>query len=125
MTQRRSILVVHTKPVPGREEEFQRWYSEVHLPEVVRVDGFLAASRFRYVPDGPADEGPDLPFLAIYDVEPGRIDAARQALADALESSRVAVAEGRTPVLQPSEALHEVRTVHWFEEIVSVSRDDD
>jgi hypothetical protein len=115
----RSILVVYTKPVEGRDEEFNRWYTDVHLPEVIRLDGFVAARRFRFVPEEGSDATPDLPFLAIYEIEEGRLPEARAALAEALRSSRVAVAEGREPVLTPSDALHAERSVAWFEEIAA------
>ena len=110
----RAILVVYTKPVEGREDEFDSWYSDVHLPEVVLLDGFVAARRFRFVPNGADDAAPALPFLAIYEVEEGRLEHARTVLAEALQSSRTAVQEGRAPVLATSDALHSDRSVAWF-----------
>lgn len=115
----RSILVVHSKPVEGREAEYDHWYSEVHLPEVIALDGFVAARRFRFVPKDADDVTPDLPFLAIYEVEPGRLEEARTGLARALEESKAALAAGEQPILATSEALHADRLVHWYEEIAS------
>lgn len=40
-------LLALTNPVPGREEEFDRWYSGQHVSDVLSVDGFVAAQRFR------------------------------------------------------------------------------
>lgn len=116
----RAILVVYTKPVEGREDEFNTWYSDVHLPEVVRLNGFVTARRFRFVPSVKEEPAPDLPFLAIYEIEEGRLEEARTALAEALQSSRIAVEEGRPPVLASSDALHRERHVAWFEEIAAV-----
>lgn len=113
----KSILVVYTKPVEGRESEYDEWYSSVHLPEVVRLDGFEAARRYRFVPSGDGGEHPALPFLAIYDIADGMLEAARAALAEALRSSSAAVRDGATPVLMPSESLHRERSVAWFEQI--------
>lgn len=42
-----TLYVVRTNAVAGREAEFDRWYDEVHLPEVLALDGFRAARRFR------------------------------------------------------------------------------
>ena len=36
-------LIVFTEPVIGREDEYNEWYDEVHLPEVLATDGFVAA----------------------------------------------------------------------------------
>lgn len=119
MTAGRSILVVHTRPVEGREDEYHRWYSEVHLPEVVRLSGFVAARRFRFVASDDERAAPELPFLAIYEVEEGRLQEARAALAEALASSREAVQQGRAPVLATSGALHADRAVAWYQEIAA------
>lgn len=117
----RSVLVVYTRPVEGREQEFEEWYSNVHLPEVVALEGFVAARRFAAVPDPAHDQPAPLPFLAIYEVEDGMLETARQALAEALERSRAAVgADGTPPDLTPSDALHADRSVLWFEEIARV-----
>ena len=40
-------MLVFTNAVEGRDEEFNRWYDEVHLPEVLALPAFSAAERFR------------------------------------------------------------------------------
>lgn len=60
-------LVVMTNPVPGQEAEFDRWYTEVHLPEVLTVPGFVRAQRFRLVPV-PGNQA-KWTCLAIYELE--------------------------------------------------------
>ena len=40
-------LVVFSEPTEGQEAEYNRWYNEVHLPEVVSVPGFVSAQRFK------------------------------------------------------------------------------
>ena len=40
-------LVVFTNPVPGREDEYDTWYNEVHLGDVLAVPGVVAAQRFK------------------------------------------------------------------------------
>jgi hypothetical protein len=116
----KSVLVVLTKPVEGREAEFDAWYSEVHLPEVVRLEGFVAARRFALVPDPARDAPAPLPYLAIYEVEDGMLERARRTLAETLERSKAAAREGREQELTQTDALHEERIVLWFEEIARV-----
>lgn len=61
------IFVVFTDPVPGRELEYNAWYNEHHLEDVLSIPGFVAAQRFKLVGDGQKN----LPGsnLAIYEME--------------------------------------------------------
>jgi hypothetical protein len=42
---RKSIYVVFTEPIPGREDEFNDWYEREHIPDVLRVKGIVAETR--------------------------------------------------------------------------------
>lgn len=70
------VLLVFSDPVPGREEEFDRWYDEVHVPEVLAVPGVVAAQRYRLSEleqpevDGiPSPAPPAHRFLVVYDLD--------------------------------------------------------
>src|SRR3546814_7682746 len=41
------VYVVRSNPVTGREDEYNRWYSERHLADVMAVPGFVSARRYR------------------------------------------------------------------------------
>jgi hypothetical protein len=58
--------VVLSGPVAGQEAEYHRWYNERHLPDVLKVPGFVGAQRFKV-----SDPHPSQParFLALYDIE--------------------------------------------------------
>jgi primosomal replication protein N len=43
----RHILVVMTNAVEGKDQEFNHWYSNVHLGEVVAIPGFVSAQRYK------------------------------------------------------------------------------
>ncbi|AWK75747.1 hypothetical protein CBI38_22320 [Rhodococcus oxybenzonivorans] len=59
----KGILYVETWPsAPEREVEFHTWYDEIHLPEVVALEGFTAGRRLTPV-------NGDGPFVAIYEIE--------------------------------------------------------
>ena len=64
---KRYILTVLTNAVPGREAEFDAWYSNVHLAEVLAIPGFVRAERFKVVPMPGA--APQWSFFAIYEME--------------------------------------------------------
>jgi len=40
-------LLALTNSLPGEEAEFERWYDEQHLPDVLRVPGIVSAQRYR------------------------------------------------------------------------------
>lgn len=61
------VLVVVSNPTPGKEEEYNKWYSEQHLDDVLKVPGFVAAQRFKLNLDG-AQSLPG-PYLALYEME--------------------------------------------------------
>jgi hypothetical protein len=42
-----SVLIVLTNSVDGQDVEFNDWYDNVHLPEVLALDGFVSASRYK------------------------------------------------------------------------------
>lgn len=58
-----NLLVVAVDIDPGVEDAWNRWYNEVHLPEIAACPGFRAAAR--YV--GESEEGRH--YLSIYDIE--------------------------------------------------------
>lgn len=70
-------LVVFTEPVLGREDEYNEWYDDVHLPEVLEFEGFVAAQRFKLADAQMQgmDAGVPARYLAIYEIEGGDIDA--------------------------------------------------
>ena len=40
-------FLAFTNPTPGKEHEFNTWYDEHHLKDVIDVSGFVSARRFR------------------------------------------------------------------------------
>ena len=80
----RYIVVAFTRPVEGREAEYNAWYNDIHLPEAVSVPGFSSAQRFKVqipvlgeMPGG---------YLALCQLDadgPQAVEAAKMALATA------------------------------------------
>lgn len=70
----RTLYVVRTNAVPGREAEFDRWYDEIHLAEVLAIPGFLSAQRFRLAA---AQVQPTQThgYLALYEIDGDDVDA--------------------------------------------------
>ena len=64
----KTLYVVRNNPVAGREDEFNDWYNQVHLQEVLKIDGFLSAPRFclnevQLVPGQPFG------YMALYEID--------------------------------------------------------
>ena len=73
-----------TNPVDGREDEFNQWYADVHVGEVLRLDGFVSADRLRMEPADRTDA--QHRYLAIYDLETNDPGATLAAIADRFAS---------------------------------------
>tara|TARA_A100001037_G_scaffold103945_2_gene94502 strand:+ start:391 stop:741 length:351 start_codon:yes stop_codon:yes gene_type:complete len=56
------LLLVMMEIKPEREEEFNRWYNEEHVPERLAIPGFKQARRFKAVEGEPK-------YLALYEIE--------------------------------------------------------
>lgn len=77
-----AVLIVYTNPIsPDREADFNAWYDRTHLPQVLGVDGFVAASRYR-VADAQAKGTPPSAhrFMSIYEVETDDLQGALDTL---------------------------------------------
>lgn len=57
-------LVVMSNPVDGKEEAYNAWYDNVHIPELLTIPGIKSAKRFKQ------KSGADTwSYLCIYEVE--------------------------------------------------------
>jgi len=63
---KRYHMVVLTNAAPGKDHEFNDWYTNTHLREVLAIPGFVSAQRFTMV--RPLAEHP-FKYCAIYDLE--------------------------------------------------------
>jgi hypothetical protein len=63
----KGIMVVQSSPsAPDREDEYNDWYDNTHIPQIRAIPGFTAARRYKLT--GPAS--PDAPaYLAVYEIE--------------------------------------------------------
>lgn len=57
------VMVVHTQIPSEREDEFNHWYDEIHLPEITNCPGFIRSAR--YV----SEQDDHRRYLALYELE--------------------------------------------------------
>ena len=56
----KGMLLVQSRPAdPAREDEFNDWYTNTHIPEVCAVPGIVAAQRYKVHDSGRDGETPD------------------------------------------------------------------
>ena len=87
-------LIVFTSPVEGREDEYNKWYDEVHLPEFSSLPGIISGKRYNVAGDAPV-------WAAIYELSapPSEVFKAMNAavkdgsmhMSDAMDPSKAVV----------------------------------
>jgi len=94
----KAIIAVYSNPSsPELEDEFNTWYDQVHLKELLAVPGVTKATRYRLA-DGVNPGTPEHRYLALYelDTEPGAVLAelgsGRLASSDTLDAASVRLA---------------------------------
>ena len=98
-------MVVLSNAKPGQDEPFNRWYSDVHMIETIdRLDGFVAAQRFR---QADLEGAPPCPhrYLAIYEIPEDELDTAYAQFTWQRAERAEATAAGRAPVVSVSDTL--------------------
>lgn len=105
------VYVVLSDPVPGREDDYNEWYSKQHLDDIMREAGFTACQRFRQAEMAVPQAAPN-GYLALYEIETDDIDAVDAAM-------RAAVASGAVPL---TDALDVGRISAWYVEALTERR---
>ena len=72
----RHVFLALTNPVEGREDEFNEWYDEAHVPEILaEMPGFASCRRFRLHEHQRKGESPPWRYLALYELEGDDLEA--------------------------------------------------
>jgi hypothetical protein len=70
MAKKKYTFVVLTNPTPGKDQEFNRWYNEQHIPDVLNASGFVCAQRFKLAETQMAPKiDKTHQYLALYEIE--------------------------------------------------------
>jgi len=77
---RQYLVLVLTEPTEGREADFNDYYENTHLDEVIATTGWKSAQRFRLA--GAAGETSPLPYLAAYEAEADSAEAVLETLSE-------------------------------------------
>ncbi|MFD6399213.1 MULTISPECIES: DUF4286 family protein [Nocardia] len=88
-------LIVFSSPRAGMDEEYNTWYTEVHIPDMLAIPGVESCTRFRAQPVG--GQAPEFTYQADY-----LIDGDAGAV---LKEIKVRSADGRftlSPAIDPA-----------------------
>jgi len=62
----KGIMLVQSRPSdPAREDEYNKWYSGAHIPDVLAVPGITGARRYKLLSGDDAEPV----YLAIYELD--------------------------------------------------------
>ena len=91
------LFVGFTNPVEGEEDAFNAWYSDVHLKDVLKVPGIVAAQRFK-LSDAQRDQ-PPFPwrYLALYEIETDDLNHTLTALRDRAGTTAMVISAAVAP----------------------------
>lgn len=110
----KNLMVVLSNAKPDAEKEFNEWYSDVHIVEVVgNLDGFETAQRFELAP-GQVEDGTDFKYLAIYQLHDNKLEEAQAAIQGQRAERAEAIAMGRTPMISSRTELFDGAHRSWF-----------
>jgi hypothetical protein len=83
------ILIERSNPVPGKEQEYNDWYNNEHLPDLMTVPGIVAARRWKVV--GKPYQGAEFShrYICVYQIETDDIDKFLETLVKCVEAFNV------------------------------------
>lgn len=74
------ISIALTNAAEGREDEYNQWYEQQHVFDVLRVPGIQSAQRFRISDQSRQKLG--YRYMAVYEVETDNIENIHRAIAE-------------------------------------------
>jgi hypothetical protein len=84
-------MLVFTNAAEGKDKEFNDWYQNTHLAQIVSIKSFTQAQRFRFSTNIVPGASDPSPYLAIYDIETDDINASLAAMNELAVSGRMPI----------------------------------
>src|SRR5215469_3913675 len=83
------VGIALTNPAEGKEAEFNDWYDNQHIPDVLALPGCLSAQRFKLADQQLPNRPTPYRYLAVYEYEADSVDAAIAAVVERGGTSRM------------------------------------
>jgi hypothetical protein len=87
----RYVFLVFANPIPGRESEFNDWYTNTHMGDLLQLPGWVGGQRFRIVTTvqpRPSVAGYQHGYLMIWDLEETEANAALSRMTAAISGGK-------------------------------------
>lgn len=81
-------LLVFMGPTEGKEDEFNQWYDDDHVPHALGLKGFRSGRRFKAGPEYMGREAP-AKYAAFYEIEAESLDEALEIATEGTANSYI------------------------------------
>lgn len=103
-------FIVFTNPTEGKEQEFDEWYMNTHMPDVMKVPGFVSGQRFTWAHAQAREYAETWRYMTILDIETDDLQGTLNDL-----KSRAG-----TPQMHMSDSLADYRITYAFTPVTPV-----
>lgn len=92
------LLVALSGPSePAREQEYDEWYDSVHVPDVLRIPGVVACTRYRLSETQLTVPDERFSHLAIFEIEPAAVGSLPAEMAVRFEAGELSYSDVSVP----------------------------
>jgi hypothetical protein len=91
----KTVYMVFSNAVDGKDEEFNNWYDSVHVPDILATPGLISAQRYSFVETEMSrllGTEPTHRYLAFYEME-GDPDVVMGKIREAVESGKMVMSD--------------------------------
>ncbi len=91
----KGILIVQSRPCdPAREDEYNEWYTNTHIPEVCAIPGIVRAQRYKVTEAEFVERNPSAPeYVAIYELDADDLAQPIKELAERAADGRIRMSD--------------------------------
>lgn len=86
------IQIVFSNPLEGRDQEFNEWYDNVHIPQLLAIPGMLSAQRYTLrdaeMYRAPGGFAPQHRYAIIYEMA-GDVDTIMKSIQEAVMAGEI------------------------------------
>ncbi|MET0545664.1 MAG: hypothetical protein ABWZ40_05070 [Caulobacterales bacterium] len=98
----KNVLIVFSNPLDGRHDDFNDWYTNVHIRDVMRMPSSVGVQRFKLAEEQPVGSAPSpYKYVVLYEI-------------DDTEKCTAAHAGAMTPLLPISDAFDLTSPCNYF-----------